>query len=380
MASALQLNPFATKEDRFVLSLLIDKPLEEKELEEINWGYVSERVFPNALYPLLKQSSYKSLKSVLEVMSESHLRNVVYNEYRLRKLSKILKPLLAKEIEVVLLKGGAELVEHYANTAYLGGRSMSDIDFLCKACDIEAVHNVFMSQEYLFDGFGLSEKDREYILKLTGHWVYKKKTADLFEAYEAHVDSYVFKAHLESYPKDFADAILAGSKSVSFNNVMVKVPSKEHQWVHLLTHAASWWDYRYFANCKSHVYDEAVNASQNMSLIDNRFRQHQLRFLLQADLFLSANGDIDFDKANSLFSRVGDGRLVDMHINLVKLYTKHVIPSVDGGEVDEEAFLKSRKALLEEIVSSQKGNALIKRLLNDKQIFKLKAMRQKLLK
>ena len=121
-------------------------------LEHLNWESFVKTAQEEKLLPLLyyacKQKSIVHLlpASVVATLQSAYINNLGRTFFLKKALSEVLKAFNDQQVKIMLLKGGALLVE----TVYpdINTRMMSDIDFMVHPEDIAQVKRIFQDLDY----------------------------------------------------------------------------------------------------------------------------------------------------------------------------------------------------------------------------------------
>lgn len=267
-------------------------------------------------------------KKLLVAAYKSFHQNLSNSAHKLAHLARLSEWFREAGLKVVFMKGGAELAYFKDNVQYLGRRSMSDLDALCPADQLQKIDKLLLDRGYKLFSIDALSTDRMEIIE---HCV-SKHSHVVYDAWEKnHLEIHPDIAadfNADSYPPDFSELILNEARQVEVSGSKVWVPRPEHLLVQFFCHAASKKDHEDVLYPRDILVEFCNGSMEPYSVIVNsRLDVYQLRFLMRARWLLAElknRFEIDDMLVSSLLSQVIDFPRLDTYLDL----TSHFLPAL----------------------------------------------------
>ncbi|HEY9716760.1 MAG TPA: nucleotidyltransferase family protein [Trichormus sp.] len=329
-----QRQAFASAEARFLLSVVSaeNRLTDSNQLDrlaepEMSWSQLEKCDFAMAyLWQNLRQVEGAVPAEFLDVCKGYSRKILMMNELRIHTVTQLSQAASSAGLELVFVKGAAELCQFYSDATYLSQRSMGDLDLICAENDLLAIDVMMQKLGYYLSDYGASfaseQALRSFSLEHAGHLMYTNDSRSATGCVEVHIAPAVGRA-LQTYPDDFARQLLQQSRTVRIGTTDVRIPSNEHMVVYNLCHAASAKDQWVLAAVETTHFDQCLAGSlpSGIELVNARLDSAQLEFLFRLRNMLTAMGaDLDRSQIVDLLRSVRRRRLLTMYLELAQTF------------------------------------------------------------
>lgn len=350
---------FASPEARFLLNVVSERePLTQPgQLETlfepgISWAQLEKCDFALAyLWHYWRHVRDAVSVPFLDVCKAYSRKILMMNEMRIHTITQLSRAASAAGVELVFIKGAAELCQFYSDASYLSQRSMGDLDLICAEHDLPAVDVLMKKSGYYLSDYGASfaseQALRVFSIEHAGHLMYTSEAHSVAGCVEVHIAPAVGRG-LRGYPAGFTKDLLGQSRKVHIGTTDVRIPSKEHMVVYNICHAASAKDLWVLAALKRTHFDQCfgVSYARGIDLVNARLDASQLEFLFRLRNMLASMGaDLDRDRVVQYLHSVKSRHLLIMYLQLAQTFLPDLCAFL-GSPQSELAIALRRKNLL----------------------------------
>jgi len=344
--------PFQTAEQKFLLEVLRSEAKELPSHLSVDWNRLKDSFAVGFLYRLARErnNSFNCPEEFLNFAKQVMRRTMMRNQYRQQVIKRLATAFAQKKIDVVFVKGAAEIIRFDRDSWHLRLRDMDDIDAVCPTHQLDEAEHLMQQLGYELYDYGKpmsNEQLRHWSITHTGHYLFNPTMPEpVRTAVELHTHVATGRTK-QTYPADFSEELIRRSIVVDFDDVPIRIPNLEHMLIYLVCHAACPKDHSVMFSKENFYFDELTDETKDqLALVNARWDWYQIWFLLRLRLFLdsAATENLHWETVIHAFASVQSRSLLDIYLGLAALILGQSFPWEVQQSTDELA--KRRAAIL----------------------------------
>jgi hypothetical protein len=313
--------PFQLPVQKFLLQVIRSGSL--KADPSVDWDWLARSFAAGLIYQIARQSEAPSICSAkfLSAVKQTTMITAMRNQYRQQVVKRIASAFEQAGLQIVFVKGAAEIIRFDNDAWHLSLRDMDDIDAICPPEQLEEAEKVMINlgyEIYDYDKPMPMQELRSWSIKHTGHYLFNPtKPEPVRTTVELHIQVATGRSR-DAYPLGFSERVLERCEVIDFQGVPVRVPSVEDMLVYLLCHAALPKDHYVMFAAEEFYFDDypSVSKQKDIDLVQSRWDWYQIWFLTRLRSFLNAAGTIDQSTVSRALKSVKNRRLLDLYLSL----------------------------------------------------------------